>query len=372
MVQPKGSLFSVLLLSTVLAAASMACSNATSTPDASNEPADDQPEEQDLTTGATKLASRLQSPDGLTTLGDNVYWSTTYGYATQEEAQYNHDIWIKSGSGRAKRLYKGLYGASWGQVVTKNGVYEINEGYASVIRYPLDGSKPDGESLVHAIYGNDEMPEVGVVKLAADDNGFVVGTRTADGDGSPGDITAYTPAGKSATKLGTVGGAASALVLAGDTVLVGTSAGDVLAGARSGAGSLKKIASGKGEVQAIAMSGKDTFFATKEGVYVLRDGKSAPDQLVAEGALDLLVVRDTLLYSVWGKGVSSIPLSSGAGATGVSVFKTKSPTALLFQAGASAAAPGQLFVTDASLGACKDTDEGQACAWDGAVFRLKF
>src|SRR3990172_2689967 len=115
------------LLVSALGLGTFACASESSAPA-------DEAAEEELVAGVTKLASKLQDPDSLTSFGDNVYFSTTYGYATQEFAQYNHDIWIKPKDGRAKRLYKNLYGATWGMVATKNGIYEINEGYASVWR----------------------------------------------------------------------------------------------------------------------------------------------------------------------------------------------------------------------------------------------
>ena len=349
-----------ILLAT-LALGTFACSTTSSAP-ADDAPADDQAEEQDLVKGATRLASKLQDPKHLTQLGDDAYFATTYGFATQEEAEYHHDIWIKTKDGRAKRLYKNLWGATWAMVATRNGIYEINEGFASVVRYPLDGSKPEGESLVHAIYGHEEMPEVGVVQLAADDDGFVVALRTDDGDTAAGPIVAYTPAGKNDTKLGSVPGGATALTVAGGTVYVGTAKGEVLSAARDGKGSLKKIASGTGSVSSIAIAGDDTFFGTTEGLFVLRKGKTSAEKLLAEGAGELLPVRDSLLYTQWKVGVSALPLAGGAARL---VFKTGAPSDVVY-------ANGALIVTDASLGACRDTDEGQACAFDGSVYRVKF
>jgi hypothetical protein len=351
------------LFSLCLAVGSFACSGGGSPSAAADDaPADDQAEEQDLATGATRLASKLQSPDHLTVQGDNAYFATNYGFATQEEAEFHHDIWIKSKDGRAKRLYKNLWGASWAMVATKNGIYEINEGFASVVRYPLDGSKPDGESLVHAIFGHEELPEVGVIQLAADDDGFVVALRTDDGDTAPGPIMAYTPAGKSEKKLGSIPGGATALTVAGSTVYVGTRAGDVLSAARDGTGSLKKIASGEGAIASIAVAGDATFFGTDKGLFVLRKGAKTAERLLPEGAAELLPVRDSLLFTQFGKGVSSVPLAGGAPHL---VFKTKSPSDVVLS-------NGSLIVSDTSLGACRQTDEGQACAFDGAVYRVKF
>jgi hypothetical protein len=350
------------LLFLALSAGTYGCSDADpAAPAASDAPADDQQEEE-LVAGVTRLASKLEDPRYLTTQGENVYFATTYGFATQEMAEYHHDVWVKSKDGRAKRLYKNLYGATWGMVATKNGLYEINEGYASVWRYPLDGSKPEGEGLVHAVFGNEEQPEVGIAKLAADDDGFVVALRTGDQPTDAGPIVAYTPAGKSEKKLGNVPGGATALTVAGSTVLVGTGAGDVLSGARDGSGSLKKIASGQGAVSSIVVAGDDTFFATATGLYVLRKGAPAAVSLLAEPVAELHVVRDALLYAQHEKGVSSVPLAGGAPRL---VFKTKTPSDVLY-------ANGALFVTDASMGACRQTDEGQACSFDGSVFRVKY
>src|SRR5205085_2655955 len=104
------------------------------------------------------------SPDDLVVSGDKLYFATTWGFATQEEAEYHHDIWVKPlTSARAKKLYKGLYGGSWGLVATKKYLYELNEGFASVERLAIDGSDTDGgKSIFHAITGSDSEPEVDV------------------------------------------------------------------------------------------------------------------------------------------------------------------------------------------------------------------
>ena len=262
--------------------------------------------------GVTKLASKLQDPDSLTSFGDNVYFATTYGYATQEMAQYNHDIWVKAKDGRARRLYKGLYGATWDMAATKNGIYEINEGYASVVRYPLDGSNKEGENLFHAIYGSDELPEVGVRRLVADDDGFVITVRTSDDDAKP-------PAPSSRSRLlartrrssAPSRAAPSALRIDGAKVYVGTRAGDVLVAARDGSGSLTKVASAAGAVASIAVAGDDVFFGTDKGLFVKRKGVAAPVQLLAEAAGELAIAGDRLLFAQYKKGVSSIPLAGG-------------------------------------------------------------
>lgn len=352
---------SVVLFSSLVWGA-FGCADGSSATTSADAPADDQAEEQDLVSGATRLASKLQNPQHLTQQGDNVFFATNFGFATQEFAQFQHDIWIKPKDGRARRLYKDLFGATWAMVATKNGIYEINEGSASVVRYPLDGSKPDGESLVHAIYGHEELPSVGVVLLAADDDGFVVGFRTDDNETAPGPIVAYTPAGKNEKKLGSIPGTASALTLAGDTVYVGTRTGEVLSGKRDGTGSLKKIASGKGSVASIAVAGDATFFGTAEGLYVLRKGAAAAEQLLGQGADELLPAGDRILYAQDKKGISAIPFAGGAPHV---VFKTKAPSDVILS-------NGSLIVSDRSLGACRQTDEGQACAFDGSVFRVKF
>ena len=350
-----GLLFSLVAVSTV------ACSSESTAPVDDAAPADDQAEEE-IVTGLTRLASKLQDPDALTSFGDNVYFATTYGYATQEFAQYNHDIWIKGPAGRAKRLYKGLYGATWGMAATKNGIYEINEGYASVMRYPLDGSKPEGESILHSSFGHDDMPEVGIRQLAADDDGIVVSLRTSDDDAAPGSVVALTPAGQNEKKLGNVPGGATALKIDGAKVYVGTRGGDVLVAARDGSGSLTKVASGQGAVASIAVAGDDVFFGTDKGLFVKRKGIAAPVTLLAEGAGDLTVVRDSLLFGQYKKGVSSIPLAGGETKL---VVKTGAPSGILSQG-------GFVFVTDRSLGRCTQTDEGQACSYDGSALRLKF
>src|SRR5687768_14975623 len=175
-------------------------------------PADEQAE-QEVQAGVTKLASKLQDPDSLTSHGDNIYFVTTYGYATQEFASYEHDIWVKAGTARAKRLYRGIYGAAWGLLATKNGIYEINEGVSSVVRRPLDGSNKEGESIYHSVYGHDDEPQVGIRQLAGDDDGIVLALRTSDDDSKPGAIITLTPAGKNEKKLGEIAGGASALRL---------------------------------------------------------------------------------------------------------------------------------------------------------------
>lgn len=47
------------------------------------------------------------------------------------------------------------------------------------------------------------------------------------------------------------------------------------------------------------------------------------------------------------------------------MLKTGAPSSVL-------ALPGFLFITDKSYGRCTQTDEGQACAFDGSAFRVKY
>src|SRR6185295_10072849 len=180
------------------------------------------------------------------------------------------------------------------------------------IKYPLDGSKKDGDNLYHATYGNDEMPEVGIIQLAADDDGIVLALRTSDDDSKPGGIVALSPAGKNEKKLGEVPGGATALVVSGPKVYVGTKSGDVKVAARDGSGALTKLASGDGSVSSIAVSGDDVFFATDKGIFVKRKGAANPDKLLGEGAGDLSIARDHLIFSQYKKGLSTIPLAGGA------------------------------------------------------------
>src|SRR5688572_7814779 len=104
------------LFSSLVAISAMACSNETSSdPGIDDAPPADEQQEQEVASGVTKLATKLQDPDSLTSYGDSIYFATTYGFATQQFAEYEHDIWVKTGSNRAKRLYKGLRGATWAQ-----------------------------------------------------------------------------------------------------------------------------------------------------------------------------------------------------------------------------------------------------------------
>lgn len=353
------------LLVSLVAASAMACSSeAREDPGIDDAPPADEQQEEEVVAGVTKLASKLQDPSHLTSFGDSIFFTTTYGYATQQFAQYNHDIWVKTGSGRAKRLYKELYGATWGMVATKNGIYEINEGYASVMRYPLDGSNREGESIFHSSYDypGDEMPEVGIRVLAADDDGLVLGLRSSADESKPGGVTALTPTGKNPKKLGATPGGASALHLAGGKVYVGARSGEVFVANRDGSGSMTKIASGEGAVGSILAAGDDVFFGTDKGLFVKRKGAPAAEKLVPEGTGELAVARDQLLFTQWKTGVFSMPL---AGGVKKQVLKTGAPGSIM-------GANGFVWATDRSYGRCRQTDEGQACAFDGAAYRIKF
>lgn len=353
------------LFFSLVAASTMACSNESSSePGIDDAPPADEQAEEEVVAGVTKLATKLQDPDSLTTYGDSIYFATTYGFATQQFAEYEHDIWVKTGSNRAMRLYKGLRGATWAQVATKNGIYEINEAYASVMKYPLDGSNKEGESIIHNSYDypGDEMPEVGIRALAADDDGVVVALRSSADDAKPGDITALTPTGKNPKKLGATAGGASALRIAGAKVYIGARNGDVLVANRDGSGSMTKVASGEGAVGSIAVAGDDVFFSSEKGLFVKRKGAAAVEKLSTDNTGELTIVRDQLLFAQYKKGVQSIPLAGGATKL---VLKTDAPSSVL-------SANGFVWVTDKSYGRCRQTDEGQACSFDGTAFRVKF
>ena len=343
---------SVLLAVSLVSLAAAACGGST---DDGASAAD-----QALTNGAQTLASSLTDPGSLTAQGDNVFFTTTYGFATQEEAEYHHDIWVKNGSARAKRLYKNLYGATWGMTATKNGLYEINEGYASLVRYPLDGSKPDGDQLYHAIYGHEELPEVGIVQLAADDVGLVLALRSDDGTSAPGDIVALGPDGKNEKKLGSVPGAASALAIDGGDVLVGTTTGDVLRGARDGSRPLSKVASVTGSVTSILVAGGDLFVASDKGLGVKRASAASVTSLVSAGTSNLATSGTQVFFAQGDKGVFSLPL---AGGTPKQMLDVKRTSSILPNGNG-------LFVTDAALGPCHNEEEGESCTWEGVAYRV--
>src|SRR5262249_7381729 len=142
-------------------------------------------------------------------------------------------------------------------------IYEVSEGYASVMLLKLDGSDKNGGTVIfHAIYGDDAMPEVGISALVADDTGLVVGVRTDDGDDAKGSVSVLSPDGSTKKDLGTLPANVSALALADTKVYVGTLGGDVFVANRSGSGSLTKVASGEGEVSSIVVDHDDVFFGT--------------------------------------------------------------------------------------------------------------
>ena len=78
--------------------------------------------------------------------------------------------------------------------------------------------------------------------------------------------------------------------------------------------------------------------------------------------LSLVAASTVACSSSEGGSPSSIPLAGGATKL---VLKTDAPSSL-------GALPGFLFVTDKSYGRCTQTDEGQACSFDGSAFRVKY
>jgi hypothetical protein len=334
---------------------------AASTPASDDSAPADEQDEQEVQAGVTKLASKLQDPDSLTSYGDNIYFVTTYGYATQEYAEYNHDIWVKPGSARSKRLYRGLAGAGWALLATKNGIYEINERYASVFRYPLDGSNKEGETIYHSVYDYGDEPMVGIGTMVGDDDGVVLGLRQSYDDSKPGSIVALSPAGRNEKKLGELDGGATALRLDGGKVYAGTLDGKVYVAPRDGSSSPTKLATTEGRISDIVVSGDDVFFAGEKGTWVKRKGVAQPEKL-GESSYSLVVVRDQLLFGQYQKGLMAMPVAGGASRL---VLKAESPSSTL-------SANDFVWVTDRAYGRCTDTDEGRACSYDGAAYRVKF
>jgi hypothetical protein len=354
------SLVLLLLLSACVASTAACSANESDAPSDENAAPADEQEEQEVQAGVTKLASKLQDPDSLTSHGDNIYFVTTYGFVTQQFGSYEHDIWVKAGSARAKRLYRGIYGAAWGLLATKNGIYEINEGVSSVVRRPLDGSNKEGESIYHSVYGHDDEPQVGIRQLAGDDDGIVLALRTSDDDSKPGSIITLTPTGKNEKKLGEIAGGATALKLEAGKVYAGTLDGKVYVAPRDGSGSLTKLATTEGRISDIVVSGEDVFFSSDKGTWVKRKGVAQPEKL-ADTSYSLAIAGDQLFFGQYKKGLHAMPL---AGGTARLVLKAESPSSTLV-------ANGFLWVTDRAYGRCTQTDEGQACAFDGAAYRVK-
>lgn len=355
------------LIALALASLLAACAGAGSSESAPNGPPDEQ-DEQDVV-GATRLASGLQDPTDLAMRGDALYFATNWGFATQQEAEYHHDVWVKAASGKAKRLYKGLYGGSWKVVPTKNGIYEINEGYASVMRLALDGSSKDGgKSIFHALVDeNSEYPEPDMSALDADDDGVAIAQRT-------GKILAMSPAGERTIELGKTKDP-HALKIAGSRVLVGNEAGELLAASRDGKGSLEKIATGEGPVkQIVERDGTIAFVcqgqSSKSGkVYVLPKGAKKA-ALVADGTSFSKIALDgtRVLYSDFG---AEKIFARSIGPDGPidapkALFATPRPGDLLpTQAG--------LYVASWALGPEKPGPDGEGVSREymGAVYRLK-
>ncbi len=355
------------ILAPLLASLLVGCAGSASSDATSSEPPDEQ-DEQDVV-GATRLASGLQDPTDLAVRGDTLYFATNWGFATQQEAEYHHDVWVKPTSGKAKRLYKGLYGGSWKVVPTKNGIYEINEGYASVMRLALDGSSKDGgKSIFHAIVDDhDEYPEPDIAGLDADDDGEVVVQRT-------GKILALSPAGDRTIELGKTKDP-RAVKIAGGRVLVGNDAGELLAASRDGKGGLEKVATCDGPVKEIAeLDGTIAFVcqaqSSKTGkVYVLPKGAKKA-ALVAEGTSFSKIALDAtrVFYSDFG---AEKVFARTIGPEGPS----DAPKALFATARPGDVLPTRngLFVASWALGPEKPGPDGEGVsrAYIGAVYRLK-
>jgi hypothetical protein len=351
----------LLLLSACVAGAAACSTGDDGAPSSESDAPADEQDEQEVQAGVTKLASKLQDPDSLTSHGDNIYFVTTYGFVTQQFGSYEHDIWVKPGSARAKRLYKGIYGAAWGLLATKNGIYEINEGVSSVVRYPLDGSNKEGENLYHSVYGHDEEPEVGIRQLVGDDDGIVIALRTSDDESKPGSILALSPAGQNEKKLGEIDGGATALKLDAGKIYAGSGDGKIYVVPRDGSSPMQKLATTEGRISDIVVSGEDVFFSSDKGTWVKRKGVAQPEKL-GDGSYSLVVIRDQLLFGQYKKGLMAMPVAGGASRL---VLKAESPSSTLF-------ANNFLWVTDRAYGRCSQTEEGQACAFDGAAYRVKF
>ncbi len=315
-----------------------------------------------LENGVIRIADTEASPDNLSVLGDSLYFTTTYGYATQEYAEYNHDIWVKGPTGRAKRLYKNVYGASWGQVATSRGIYELNEGFASLMLYPLAGGG-DGTTILHATYGDDDYPEVGLVAFDADDDGIVVALRSSNDEAAKHKLVAMDSDGTHQRTLGTFAGYPTEVRVSGNRGYVATRAGTVYSALRSGSGSLAQIVKATEAVEALRVSDEGVYFGTRSALYKAGATADQSDKLVDGHVTDIELAHGVVTVAVWEKGVVAVDPVTKKSTT---IFSSKKRPGDLFYGN------GRLAIADHSMKSCHNDDEGHVCTWDGGVYLLDY
>jgi len=348
----------ILALSAV---STLACSSIAGGTASGLAPTDEEVEqnEQEVATGLTRVASNLGTPESLTSYRDGVYFVTTNGPVTAPPAERTHDIWVKNGSSRARRLYRDLPGPSRGVAVTSYGLLEIDEAYVAVRIYPLDGSNAAGRVVYSATLDAPTVrPATGIRVLDADEGGFVVATFTRDADGAPSTIVSVSPEGLNRRELGVIPHRVTALKIQDTRLYLGTKQGEVFLGSRN-AGQFGGVTTGAGAVTCIADALGDVFFGTERGLYVKRIGE-AKETLAAGDILSITAQRERVVFGQRGKGLLSLPYSGGSPEL---VLALDRPNSVL-------STTTSVFVTDRD-GSCAQAAASEGCDSRGAVFRLR-
>ncbi len=319
----------------------------------------------ELVKSVTRIKGTEADPDFLSAYGDSVYFATNYGYADQYGSDFHHDIWVKPAKGAAKILYKNLQNHSFAQVVTPLGIYEINQGYGGIYRYPLDGKGK--ETLIFD--GRDDTEDGfdnGLAGLDADATGLVAVLHYPSLDDNeetpPSKVFALSPDGKKQVTLGSVVGF-TALRIAGNRVYVGTVNGQVYAGLRSGSGSLKQIGWAEGAVNDILVDGDDVFFAAK-GIYQANIKGGQTTQLLTDKHVSSLArVREEIVFGAFDEGVFTLNLKTLK--TKPLYTKAKTPFDIIF-------ANDQVIFADQSRGKPQYLDDGVLYPFDGGVYTFNY
>lgn len=318
------------------------------------------PEEEDLTSGATRIAKSLEGPGNAVVSGDVLVFSTAHFEASgdpeldQEFASWHGQLWMKPIPSGQKSKMADTAGAVTDHVMVGSSLLVVDSTYLGVTRYALPSGKESDFYNDFAHFPNQGEDGDTLGGIAAGKSGVYITRPGSEVMSMKTDGSGVKQFAKT-WKSGWVEMARKIVVL--DDAVFWSSEQEGEKGSTfnlyratvSGSHTPVKLATFESGVSSMATDGKDVYIVVSTGqgetgriAVVPGDGSKAPRTLVEVKSADNLVYDDRfgLFYTDWSKGVelfSKSALSSTKPAPS-HVLSVSGPTSI-------ALSKDQLYVT---------------------------
>jgi hypothetical protein len=248
-----------LLAASLVAVFCAACSSAKS--DDGDEPAAEGALRTEGNAGK-EIARGLFAPGDITEANGKIYFNDVHTFATQEESESHTNLFVYDGRNDAKQIIKGAYGAFWDLAISGSDLFVINEGYASVVKYPITGASGrdnDGTTIYHQTDGADgEEVGSGVTRVAVLGNRLIVGLYN-------GDVVSLDKSGGDKKVVAkTRGGQIRDLHVNKDRFFAANGEGEIWTGKADGSEEAQRIAKGYRFVYSLTSNATTLFWAADD------------------------------------------------------------------------------------------------------------